>query len=164
MGAALASTSGELVLAAAAFVAVALGLLGVALAKTEFGKAARRRRRLRQALARAERARVAAAARAAGGLSATEVAQLRALRARVVLEQPLEHLNWCGKIRVLWRRGYAGLIVAVLVGAFSMATHFGAYWLIAGGGWLGAIVVTVLSTAFVVAACVWIFLGLVSSG
>jgi hypothetical protein len=62
----------------------------------------------------------------------------------------------------MWRDGHAGWIVAALLGAFSMATHFGAFWLIVGGGWLGAIVVTVVATAAMTAACLWVLLGLVS--
>src|SRR5437667_341128 len=48
----LAGTAWPAVLAAAAFVALAVAGLAVALFKLEFGKAARRRRRLRTALAR----------------------------------------------------------------------------------------------------------------
>src|SRR5919205_1232619 len=91
----LAGASWPALLAAGTFIALAVAGLATALFKLEFGKAARRRRRLREALG---------------------------------------------------REGYAGWIIAALVGAFSMATHFGAYWLIAGGGWLGAALVTLCST------------------
>jgi hypothetical protein len=166
--AALGSTSSESLLGAAAIFGAAVTLLGVTLFKTEFGKAARRRRRLRQALARAERARAASAAvRSAGALTPTELVRLRTLRAKAGDAGGTRQVAgpaWWGKLRVLWRRGYAGLIVAVLIGAFSMATHFGAFWLIAGGGWPGAIAVTLLSTLLVVAVCIWIAAGLAASG
>jgi hypothetical protein len=166
--AALTSTSSESLLAAAAIFGAAVTLLGVTLFKTEFGKAARRRRRLRQALARTERARAAAAA-ARSPVAPTPAEMVRLQRPAAKAGDtggPSEAagLAWWGKLRVLWRRGYAGLIVAVLIGAFSMATHFGAFWLIAGGGWPGAIAVTLLSTLLVVAVCIWIAAGLVAPG
>lgn len=69
---------------------------------------------------------------------------------------------WWRKVQLIWRGGHSGWIIAALVGAFSMATHFGAFWLITGGGWLGATVITVLSTAVMVGACAWVMLGLLS--
>ena len=162
------ATPVETLLAASAIFTLALAALVVALAKTEFGKAARRRRRLRQALARSQRTRAlaAAAARGAGGLTPEELARLEALRARAGLlaDEPLGRPSWWRTLRSLWREGYAGWIIAALGGAFSMATHFGAFWLIAGGGWLGAILITLLATALMVAACVWIGLGLLRAG
>ena len=65
-------------------------------------------------------------------------------------------------LRHAWREGYGGWIIACLAGSFSMATHFGAWWLIAGGGWLGAAVVTLGSTALMVLACAWVGLGLLN--
>ena len=76
--------------------------------------------------------------------------------------EPVGRPGWWAKLRLIWRGGYAGWIVAALVGAFSMATHFGMFWLVVGGGWLGAIVITLLSTAAMSLACVWIVLGLVN--
>lgn len=101
----------------------------------------------------------------AGGLSAEEVARLNAFRAtaRYMAGESMESVTWWRKVRHAWRDGYAGWIVASLVGAFSMATHFGAYWLISGGGWLGAAAVTVLSTAAMVGVCAWIGLGLITT-
>ncbi len=101
----------------------------------------------------------------AGGLSAEELARLNAFRAtaRYMAGESLEPVTWWRKVRHAWRDGYAGWIVASLVGAFSMATHFGAYWLISGGGWLGAAAVTLLSTAAMVGVCAWIGLGLIAT-
>ena len=75
----------------------------------------------------------------------------------------LRPVGWYARLRALWREGHAGWIIASCVGAFSMATHFGAYWLIAGGGWLGATAITLASTVVMVAICFWIVLGLVES-
>jgi hypothetical protein len=41
-----------------------------------------------------------------------------------------------------------------------MATHFGLLWLVSGGGWAGAALVTLASTVAMVAVCVWLLLGL----
>jgi hypothetical protein len=164
---ALASTPTGTLAAAAGFFALAIALLAVALAKTEFGKAARRRRRLRQALARTERLRAAVSAQTrptTRTLTPAEAVRLGALRPRHIVAERYGRVTTWGKLRLLWSQGYAGAMVAVLVGAFSMATHFGAYWLIAGGGWPGAIAITVLSTVLVVAACIWIGLGLLGPG
>ncbi len=153
-------------IASAAFVALALAALAAALYKLEFSKAARRRRRLHEALARAERARAASKAGTAPGspLTPDEVRRLQAFRtrARMMVDEPLTPLPWHRKLRLLWRDGYSGWILAALVGAFSMATHFGAFWLIAGGGWLGATLITLLSTILMVAACFWVLIGLVA--
>jgi hypothetical protein len=97
-------------------------------------------------------------------LSAQELARLSAFRprARMMAGEPLAPVRWWQRVRLAWREGYAGWIVASLLGSFSMATHFGAYWLIVGGGWPGAIAITLLSTVVMVSACAWIGLGLVS--
>ena len=97
-------------------------------------------------------------------LTALDVARLTAFRARArVLEgEPLRGQGWIGGLRRAWRRGYSGWILACLAGAFSMATHFGVWWLAAGGGWTGAVLVTLLSTALMVSACAWIGLGLIA--
>lgn len=97
-------------------------------------------------------------------LSATELTRLAAFRprARLMAGEPLKPIRWWRKIRLAWKDGYAGWILACLAGAFSMATHFGAFWLIAGGGWPGAIAITLLSTAVMVALCAWIGVGLIS--
>ena len=75
----------------------------------------------------------------------------------------MQTIGSIARLRRLWREGYAGWIIASLAGAFSMATHFGAYWLIAGGGWLGAAAITVGSTVVMVAICFWVVLGLAES-
>src|SRR5919202_244476 len=156
----LAGASWPAILAAGGFVALALAGLVVALFKLELGKAARRRRRLRAALARAERARAATrnATTRPGELTPEEARRLEALRprARLLAGEPVRPPGFYGRLRALWREGHAGWRIASCVGAFSMATHFGAYWLIAGGGWLGATLVTLLSTAAMVAICFWI--------
>jgi hypothetical protein len=97
-------------------------------------------------------------------LSAQELARLSAfrVRARFLTGEPLEPPRWWQRMRLAWRHGYAGWIIAALAGSFSMATHFGAFWLITGGGWPGAIAITLLSTAIMVGLCAWIGLGLVS--
>ncbi len=77
--------------------------------------------------------------------------------------EPLETPGWWRKLRFAWREGYSGWVIASVAGAFSMATHFGAYWLITGGGWPGAIAITLLSTLVMVGACAWIGLGLITS-
>jgi Flp pilus assembly protein TadB len=162
----LAGTSWPVLVGAAAFVALAVAGLGTALFKWEFSKAARRRRRLRTALARAERERaVRSAAAHAGALTPEEARRLEAFRpkARLMADEPTRPVGWSARLRALWREGYAGWIIASLVGAFSMATHFGAYWLIAGGGWLGAGLVTLGSTVVMVAICLWVVLGLAES-
>lgn len=154
---------------------LALTMLVVALRQTEFGKAARRRQRLRQALVRAERARALAAqaaAHEAEALTSAEMARLAALRSRARRDagtsadraDPAAPARAWTKVQRMWRTGYAGWIIAAMAGAFSMATHFGAFWLIIGGGWLGAALITLLSTAAMVAACLWIGYGLAGSG
>lgn len=164
---ALAATSSTTLLAASAFLVLALTGLAVALARVEFGKAARRRRRLHQALQRAERARAAARAEEArdGRLTPAEAARLAAFRARArtMVGEPLETITGLARVRALMRDGHSGWVWATLIGAFSMATHFGAYWLIAGGGWLGAALITMLGTAIMVALCLWVLLGLVGT-
>src|SRR5579883_3295942 len=153
----LASTSAGTLLAAWAFLLLALAGLGLVLFKLELSPAARRRRRLQQALARAERRRAeqeAQARSASGRLTPQELSRLAALRNQMRLaEERLTPPSWLDRLRFLWREGYSGWIIASLVGAFSMATHFGAFWLIAGGGWLGATLITLGSTVLMVAAC-----------
>ena len=97
-------------------------------------------------------------------LSAAELARLSAIRsrARLMEEAPLTTPSWLAQLRHAWRGGYSGWILACLAGAFSMATHFGVWWLAAGGGMAGAVVVTLLCTALMVLACAWIGLGLIA--
>jgi hypothetical protein len=169
MWAMLAESPGQAFLAAA-FLVAAFAALGVTLAKTEFGKAARRRRHLYQRASQTARERAqraadavgAAAPAGAGGLTPADLARLARFRprARMMRGEPLEQPAWFGKLRLLWRDGYSGWIVASLAGAFSMATHFGLLWLVSGGGWAGAAVVTLASTAVMVTVCVWLLLGL----
>lgn len=186
---ALVETPVELVVAALVFFVASVTILLTGLAKTEFGPAARRRRNLRQAAARAQRARSTAGSVDARGSGATEGARgdsdaahhssnavtgritaaeaqrLAPLRARAayIEHHPTRPRPFWLRVRILWRSGYAGWIAAILIGSFSMATHFGAYWLIAGGGWLGAIGITLLSTGMMVFIGGWIGLGLVDS-
>ena len=164
---ALAATPPATLLAAGAFVVLALAGLGIALVRLEFGQAARRRRRLHQALQRAERARAAARAEQAspGQLTPAEAARLHAFRARarLMVGEPLETITGLARVRAVMRDGHAGWVWATLIGAFSMATHFGAYWLIAGGGWPGAALVTLLGTAIMVALCLWVLVGLIGT-
>lgn len=165
-----AASPGSLAIAAAVL-ALLLGALIAAVSRLEFGKAARRRRRLRQALARAQRARAQAASETARtrALSPADLARLEAFRERArLLEGEPEPapstsgpFGWWSKLRIMWRTGYSGWIIAAVAGAFSMATHFGAFWLIAGGGWPGAVAITLASTVVMVAACFWVMLGLV---
>lgn len=97
-------------------------------------------------------------------LSYAELARLSAYRsrARMMAGEPLIAPGLRAQLRHAWREGYAGWILACLAGSFSMATHFGAWWLISGGGWLGASVVTLGSTAIMLCACAWIGLGLLN--
>ena len=97
-------------------------------------------------------------------LSAPELARLSAIRsrARLMEEAPLSSPGWWAQLRHAWRGGYSGWILACLAGAFSMATHFGVWWLAAGGGMLGAVAVTLVCTALMVTACAWIGLGLIA--
>jgi Flp pilus assembly protein TadB len=170
MAGALAGTSWAAIAGAAVFIAAAIAGLAFTLVKLEVGKTARRRRRVRAALERAERGRAVerATERAASnrsGLTPEEARRLEEFRprARLMAGEPDHPLGFVARLRRLWREGYAGWIIASGVGAFSMATHFGAYWLIAGGGWLGAIVITVLSTLVMVLICFWLVLGLAES-
>jgi hypothetical protein len=97
-------------------------------------------------------------------LSYAELARLAAFRARahLITGEPLVAPGLRAQLRHAWREGYAGWILACLAGAFSMATHFGAWWLISGGGWLGATLVTLGSTAVMLWTCAWIGLGLLN--
>ena len=97
-------------------------------------------------------------------LSAAELARLSAVRsrARLMEEAPLDSPGWWAQLRHAWRGGYSGWILACLAGAFSMATHFGVWWLAAGGDILGAVAVTLVCTAVMVTACAWIGLGLIA--
>jgi hypothetical protein len=162
--------SASTIVQAGVILGLLLSALGLALARLEFGAAARRRRRARQELEAVERRRRAAVrhaqTRAAvddGELSAADLARLDAFRprARMMADEPTGIVAWWRKVQLIWHGGHAGWIVACLLGSFSMATHFGAFWLITGGGWPGAIVVTVLSTGAMVACCAWIMLGLI---
>ena len=154
MWSALLETPLHAALAALAAVCVALAGLGAAIYAVERGEAA------------APRATPAPQGRPArhAHLSAAELARLNAFRprARFMAGEPLERASWRRQVKLAWREGYGGWVIACLLGSFSMATHFGAYWLIAGGGWLGAIAVTLGSTAVMVAACAWVGLGLIS--
>jgi hypothetical protein len=85
-------------------------------------------------------------------------------RARLMAGEPLERRDgWWHKLALLWRDGYSGWIIAALAGAFSMATHFGMWWLVAGGGWLGAALITLGSTVAMVAVGIWLMLGLIAT-
>ena len=97
-------------------------------------------------------------------LSAVELARLSAVRsrARLMEQETLSPPGWVAQVRHAWRGGYSGWILACLAGAFSMATHFGVWWLAAGGGMLGAVAVTLLCTVVMVVACAWIGLGLIA--
>ncbi len=97
-------------------------------------------------------------------LNAGELARLAAYRnrARLMAGESLQPAGTWRKVRYAWKEGYAGWVIACLAGSFSMATHFGAYWLIAGGGWPGAIAITLLSTGVMVWACAWVGLGLIT--
>jgi hypothetical protein len=162
--------SASAVVQAGAILGLLLSVLAFTLARLEFGAAARRRQRARQQLEAAERQRRAAVHQARiravvedGELTPAELARLEAFRprARLMADEPTGIVAWWRKVQLIWHGGHAGWIVACLLGSFSMATHFGAFWLITGGGWPGAIVVTVLSTAAMVACCAWVMLGLI---
>jgi len=160
----------ETVLQAGAILGLLLTALAVTLSRLEFGAGARQRRRLRRLRAAAEHQRLAAAraeqrrtAVVDGDLSPTELARLDAFRprARLMVDEPTGLVAWWRKVKLIWYGGHAGWIVAALAGSFSMATHFGAFWLITGGGWVGAAVITILSTIGMVACCAWIMFGLI---
>jgi hypothetical protein len=160
----------ETVVQAGAILGLLLTFLAVALSRLEFGAGARRRRERRRAHeafehqrradARAARRRTAVAD---GDLSPTELARLDAFRprARLMADEPTGLVAWWRKVKLIWYGGHAGWIVAALLGSFSMATHFGAFWLITGGGWVGAAAITLLSTFGMVACCAWIMFGLI---
>ncbi len=146
------------VFAACAGVGVALVALGMAIHAVERrGAGTVSNRPLTQTSPPARRSRHAY-------LSAQELARLSSFRprARMMAGEPLDGAGWWREVRLAWKDGYAGWVIACLLGSFSMATHFGAYWLITGGGWLGAIAITLLSTTLMVAACAWVGLGLIS--
>jgi hypothetical protein len=155
MFAALSATPLEIVAVAAGAVALALVALGVVVHSVE-GKAPA------GAQASPSGARPGPMRARHAYLSAQELARLASFRhrARMMAGEPLGQLRWWQQVRVAWKGGYAGWVLACLIGSFSMATHFGAYWLIVGGGWLGAIVITLFSTMVMVAACAWIGLGI----
>jgi hypothetical protein len=97
-------------------------------------------------------------------LSPSQLARLSAFRARARLMtgEPLRAPGLRGQLQHAWRDGHTGWIIACLAGSFSMATHFGAWWLIAGGGWLGAALVTLGCTGLMLWTCAWIGLGLLN--
>ena len=97
-------------------------------------------------------------------LTVSDLSRLSAFRSRAQLMEgePLQAPGWTRQLRRAWRTGYSGWILACLAGAFSMGTHFGVWWLAAGGGWPGAVAVTLVSTAVMVSACAWIGLGLLA--
>jgi hypothetical protein len=144
---------------------VAVAVIGIALNEMYLSKRGAQRSNGEQSRSSQSRVLVRHPPPNGGGLSAEQIARLNAFRAkaRFMAGETMESATWWRKIRYAWRDGYAGWIVASLLGAFSMATHFGAYWLILGGTWLGAIMVTLLSTLTLVAVCAWIGLGLVST-
>ena len=163
-------TAPETVVQAGAILGLLLTFLAVTLSRLEFGAGARRRRerrRLHEAAERQRRADARAAQRrtavADGDLSPTELARLDAFRprARLMADEPTGLVAWWRKVKLIWYGGHAGWIVAASLGSFSMATHFGAFWLISGGGWVGAAAITVLSTVGMVACCAWIMFGLI---
>jgi hypothetical protein len=160
----------ETVIQAGAILGLLLTALAVTLSRLEFGAGARRRRQRLRLHAAAEHRRLAAAraeqrrtAEVEGDLSPTELARLDAFRprARLMADEPTGLVAWWRKVKLIWYGGHAGWIVAALAGSFSMATHFGAFWLITGGGWAGAAAITVLSTIGMVACCAWIMFGLI---
>jgi hypothetical protein len=161
------------ILQAGAILGLLLSVLAVTLTRLEFGPAARRRRtarrieqaaaRQRRAAARARQSAVGNTAVATGELSPADLARLDAFRprARLMADEPVGLVAWWRKLRLIWQEGHMGWVIAALVGSFSMATHFGAFWLITGGGWIGATAITVHSTAAMVGACAWIIVGLI---
>jgi hypothetical protein len=161
------------ILQAGAILGLLLSILAVILTRQEFGPAARRRRKARQleqaaarerrATARAKQAAIGSTAVATGELSPADLARLDAFRprARLMADEPMGLVAWWRRLQLIWHQGHIGWVIAALLGSFSMATHFGAFWLITGGGWLGATVITVLSTAAMVGACAWIIVGLI---
>ena len=156
--ASLGATQLAAVLAACAGAGVALVALGVAIHAVERrGTSAGRDPSLSQAPHAGRRARHEY-------LSAKELSRLSSFRprARLMAGEPLGGAGWWQEVRMAWSEGYAGWVIACLLGSFSMATHFGAYWMISGGGWLGAIAITLLSTGLMVTACAWVGLGLIS--
>jgi hypothetical protein len=156
---------------AGAILGLFLTILAVTLTRLEFGSAARRRRRARRIEQAAARERRAAARQSAAGntivamgeLSPADLARLDAFRprARLMADEPVGLVAWWRKLQLIWHEGHMGWVIAALLGSFSMATHFGAYWLITGGGWVGATAITVLSTVAMVGACAWVIVGLI---
>jgi hypothetical protein len=157
----LAEGAGSLVLAGG-ILGLLLSALALALARMELGPgAARRRRQRRQPVAR-HRHDQASPLAGSEHLTPAELARLATFRprARLMADEPVGLVAWWRKVQLIWRGGHAGWLIAAFVGAFSMATHFGAFWLIVGGGWVGAAVITMLSTLAMVALCAWIMMGL----
>lgn len=155
---ALAGTTADALFFAALVLAALLAALGIAVHLTE------RAPRTRQAAALAPGAVAVSRPARHRHLNTQELTRLSAFRARARLMagEPLRAPGWVGTVRYAWQQGYSGWIVACLAGSFSMATHFGVWWFAAGGAWLGAILVTLLCTVVMVAACAWIGLGLVA--
>lgn len=135
---------------------VAFGLL-VALAAFLKGMPARRTGRVLSAGAR----RAALEPRRVGGaldssLTLDDVRRLVAFRRRVpdLQGEPVGPMTFAQRWSAARRRGVVAWGAAACAGAFSMATHFIVIWLALGGGWIGAAVMTVVSTFAMTGICV----------
>lgn len=99
-------------------------------------------------------------------LSMLDVRRLTAFRRRAIdlHGEPVGPLTLGQRWGQLRRRGLVPWTVASGVGAFSMATHFTVLWFAVGGGWLGAVLITLGSTFIMTAICVWLVMRFATRG
>jgi hypothetical protein len=145
---------------------VALGLV-VALACALKGMPARRGGRVPSAGER----RAALEPRRVGGGSDTsltleDVRRLVAFRRRLpdLHGEPIGPVTFIQRWSAARRRGVVAWAAAASAGAFSMATHFIVLWLALGGGWVGAAIMTVVSTIAMTGVCIVVVLRLGARG
>ena len=136
---------------------VAVGLL-IALAAFLKGMPTRRRGRV---LSAGERRAALEPRRVGGGvvdtsLTLDDVRRLVAFRRRLpeLHGEPVGPITFAQRWSAARRRGVIAWAAAAGAGAFSMATHFIVLWLATGGGWVGAAVMTVVSTIAMTGICV----------
>ncbi len=89
------------------------------------------------------------------GLSSQDMRGLEALRRRMpeLLGEALGPLTIGRRWAVARRKGVVPWALASGAGAFSMATHVIILWLGLGGGWIGAAVLTAISTLVMTGIC-----------
>lgn len=135
---------------------IASGLV-IALAAFVKGKPSRRRGRV---LSATERRAALEPRRVGGGLDTSltldDIRRLVAFRRRIpdLQGEPIGPMTFAQRWSAARRRGIFAWGAAAGAGAFSMATHFIVLWLALGGGWVGAAVMTMVSTIVMTGICV----------